>query len=81
MKKKERTASELTEALFEQELIDAQIAWKCAKDSYNNAEGDFIDIALMYLNASELILDATIKKGKLLGFKKSVELEYYPNEY
>lgn len=56
------------EELFLTEHRKALEEYRISREAFNNAEGDYIDIAIDFLRAAELKLSALCKKAKLLHF-------------
>lgn len=57
-----------SEELFLTEYKKALEEYRISREAFNNAEGDYIDIAIDFLRALELKLNALCKKAKLLHF-------------
>lgn len=57
-----------SEELFLIDYEEALEEYKISREAFNNAEDDYIDIAIDFLCAAELKLNALRKKAKLLHF-------------
>lgn len=56
------------EELFLTEYKKALEEYRISREAFDNAEGDYIDVAIDFLRAAELKLSALCKKAKLLHF-------------
>ncbi len=56
------------EELFLTEYKKALEEYRISREAFDNAEGDYIDVAIDFLRSSELKLSALCKKAKLLHF-------------
>lgn len=56
------------EELFLTEHRKALEEYRISREAFDNAEGDYIDIAIDFLRAAELKLSALCKKAKILHF-------------
>lgn len=56
------------EELFLTEYKKALEEYRISREAFDNAEGDYIDVAIDFLRASELKLNALCKKAKILHF-------------
>ena len=56
------------EELFLTEYKKALEEYRISKEAFDNAEGDYIDVAIDFLRSSELKLNALCKKAKILHF-------------
>lgn len=56
------------EELFLNDYKKALEEYRISREAFDNAEDDYIDVAIDFLRAAELKLNAFCKKAKLLNF-------------